>query len=163
MSKLSKKEFAHRSRRSLNDPANGANVFCFLSSLPSDLPAFRLTIMPDCQRKVLWHFYAVVRYKHYMYSQLYLWYEHNIFKLLRGRHLAGFSTPISHCSSKCCLDAVNSFMFLSWYCIKSKRKLTDQSPYFKRLWSPGIDSKEWIPPAYVPWRAGTITLFLLGS
>jgi hypothetical protein len=24
--------------------------------------------------------------------------------------------------------------------------------------SPGIDSKEWIPPAYVPWRAGTITL-----
>ncbi len=34
---------------------------------------------------------------------------------------------------------------------------------FKRLWSPGIDSKEWIPPAYVAWRAGTITLFLLGS
>ncbi len=23
--------------------------------------------------------------------------------------------------------------------------------------------KEWIPPAYVAWRAGTITLFLLGS
>ncbi len=34
---------------------------------------------------------------------------------------------------------------------------------FKRLWSPGIDSKEWIPPAYVAWRAGTITLFLLSS
>ncbi len=34
---------------------------------------------------------------------------------------------------------------------------------FKRLWSPGIDSKEWIPPACVAWRAGTITLFLLGS
>ncbi len=34
---------------------------------------------------------------------------------------------------------------------------------FKRLWSPGIDSKEWIPPAYVAWRAGTITLFLLGA
>ncbi len=34
---------------------------------------------------------------------------------------------------------------------------------FKRLWSPGIDSKEWIPPAYVAWLAGTITLFLLGS
>ncbi len=27
---------------------------------------------------------------------------------------------------------------------------------FKRLWSPGIDSKEWTPPAYVAWRAGTI-------
>ncbi len=24
-----------------------------------------------------------------------------------------------------------------------------QSPYFKYLWGPGIDSKEWIPPAYV--------------
>ncbi len=31
---------------------------------------------------------------------------------------------------------------------------------FKRLWSPGIDSKEGIPPTYVAWRAGTITLFL---
>ncbi len=34
---------------------------------------------------------------------------------------------------------------------------------FKRLWSPEIDSKEWIPQAYVAWPAGTITLFLLGS
>jgi hypothetical protein len=33
----------------------------------------------------------------------------------------------------------------------------------KRLWSPGIDSKESIPPAYVAWRASTTTLFLLGS
>jgi hypothetical protein len=29
----------------------------------------------------------------------------------------------------------------------------------KDLWSPGIDCKEWIPPAYVAWRAGTITLY----
>ncbi len=29
---------------------------------------------------------------------------------------------------------------------------------FKRSWSPRINSKEWIPPAYVAWRAGTITL-----
>ncbi len=29
--------------------------------------------------------------------------------------------------------------------------------------SAGIDSKGSIPPAYVAWRAGTITLFLLGS
>ncbi len=34
---------------------------------------------------------------------------------------------------------------------------------FERVWGPGIDSKEWIPPAYVAWRAGTITLFLLGA
>jgi hypothetical protein len=34
---------------------------------------------------------------------------------------------------------------------------------FKRLWSPEIDSKASISPAYVAWRAGTITLFLLGA
>ncbi len=34
---------------------------------------------------------------------------------------------------------------------------------FKRLWSPGIDSNGWIPPAYVAWRTGTITLVLLSS
>jgi hypothetical protein len=34
---------------------------------------------------------------------------------------------------------------------------------FKRLWSPGIGSKASIPPAYVAWRTGTITLFLLGA
>jgi hypothetical protein len=35
----------------------------------------------------------------------------------------------------------------------------------KRLRSPGIDSEETIPPVYeyVAWRAGTTTLFLLGS
>ncbi len=31
---------------------------------------------------------------------------------------------------------------------------------FKHLWSPGIDFKEWILPA---WRVGTIILFLLGA
>ncbi len=34
---------------------------------------------------------------------------------------------------------------------------------FELLSSPGIDSKESIPPAYVAWRAGTTTLYLLGS
>ncbi len=34
---------------------------------------------------------------------------------------------------------------------------------FTLLGSPGFDSKESIPPAYVAWRAGTITLFLIGS
>ncbi len=34
---------------------------------------------------------------------------------------------------------------------------------FKLLWSPEIDSKELIPPAYVAWQAGMRTLFLLGS
>ncbi len=34
---------------------------------------------------------------------------------------------------------------------------------FKLLRRLGIDSKELIPQAYVAWRAGTITIFLLGS
>jgi hypothetical protein len=34
---------------------------------------------------------------------------------------------------------------------------------FKPLWSPGIDAKASILPAYIAWRAGTITLFLLGA
>jgi hypothetical protein len=34
---------------------------------------------------------------------------------------------------------------------------------FKLLWSPEIDCKESIRPAYVAWRAGTTTIFLLGS
>jgi hypothetical protein len=41
--------------------------------------------------------------------------------------------------------------------------VSNRAPIFKRLWSLGVDSKEWISPAYVAWRAGTITLFLLGS
>ncbi len=44
---------------------------------------------------------------------------------------------------------------------KSKRAIVEHycaeflSPYFKPLWSPGIDAKESIPTAYVAWRAGT--------
>jgi hypothetical protein len=38
-----------------------------------------------------------------------------------------------------------------------------QGRIFKLLRSPGIDSKEAISPAYAAWRAGTLTLFLLGS
>jgi hypothetical protein len=34
---------------------------------------------------------------------------------------------------------------------------------FKPLWSPGIDAKASTPPAYVAWRAGAITLFLVGA
>jgi hypothetical protein len=37
------------------------------------------------------------------------------------------------------------------------------SGIFKLARNPGIDSKVLIPPAYVAWRAGKITLFLVGS
>ncbi len=36
-----------------------------------------------------------------------------------------------------------------------------QARICKRLRSPGIDSKKSIPPAYVAWRVGTITLFVV--
>ncbi len=42
---------------------------------------------------------------------------------------------------------------------QSGKLLCSSARIFKLLWSPGIDSKEWIPPAYVAWRAGTITYF----
>jgi hypothetical protein len=45
--------------------------------------------------------------------------------------------------------------------VSSHLSLLPRARIFKRLWSPGIDSKALIPPAYVAWRAGTITLFLL--
>ncbi len=44
-----------------------------------------------------------------------------------------------------------------------KKSDVNRDGIFKLLWSSGIDSKESIPPAYVPWRAGTKNLFLLRS
>jgi hypothetical protein len=41
--------------------------------------------------------------------------------------------------------------------------LETRAGIFKPLWRPGIDAKASIQPAYVSWRAGTITLFLLGA
>ncbi len=44
-----------------------------------------------------------------------------------------------------------------WRIATGLRTCTSRGGIFKRLWSPGIDSKEWISPAYVAWRAGIIT------
>ncbi len=43
------------------------------------------------------------------------------------------------------------------------KKVKSRESIFKLLRSPGIDGKESIPSADVAWRAGTTTLFLLGS
>ncbi len=53
------------------------------------------------------------------------------------------------------------FSFLT-VCLRIRSALC-RARIFKRLWSQGIDSQSSIPPAYVAWRAGTITLFLLGA
>ncbi len=47
-------------------------------------------------------------------------------------------------------------------CYKVLSKMS-RAQIFKLLRSPKIDSKEPIPPGCVAWRAGTTTLFLLGS
>jgi hypothetical protein len=44
-----------------------------------------------------------------------------------------------------------------------KKVLKHSAGIFKLLRSPGIDLKEQISLAYVTWRAGTTTLFLLVS
>ena len=51
----------------------------------------------------------------------------------------------------------------SEHTIINRRGLDTRGGIFKHLCIPRIDSKESILPAYVAWRAGTITLFLLGS
>jgi hypothetical protein len=47
--------------------------------------------------------------------------------------------------------------------LKSRLKRNPEPVFLNVYGAPGIDSKEWIPPAYVAWRVGPITLFLLGS
>ncbi len=39
--------------------------------------------------------------------------------------------------------------------INTKESIGTRARICKRLWRPGIDSEDSIPPAYVAWRAGT--------
>jgi hypothetical protein len=66
--------------------------------------------------------------------------------------------PEKHVSFCCKTERVEYFVI----CLMVSNFFEAWARIFKRLWSPGIDSKKWIPLAYVAWRAGTITLFLLG-
>jgi hypothetical protein len=43
---------------------------------------------------------------------------------------------------------------------RSQPPLKDRARIYKRLWRPGIDSEDSIPPAYVAWRAGTTNIGL---
>jgi hypothetical protein len=49
------------------------------------------------------------------------------------------------------------------FTIKDRGETGEGARIFKRLWSPGIDSKEAILPAYGSRRADAITLLVLGS
>jgi hypothetical protein len=55
-------------------------------------------------------------------------------------------------------SSISSFSLFSGIVLKTGQSCDGWlwARIFKRLWSPGIDSKEWIPPAYVAWRVGTI-------
>ena len=75
----------------------------------------------------------------------------------------------------CPLDFLqNSFLLLCQYSCEDQEcengsistlmtNLMHRDGIFKHLRRPGINSKESILPAYVAWRAGTTTPFLLGS
>ncbi len=93
-------------------------------------------------------------------------------------HLIAYILPHPHYYRTLCIFLKGDFCMFSvlynlfWHCLichPSDSTVSEdagsepKARIFKRLWSPGIDSKELIPPAYVAWRAGTITLFLLGS
>jgi hypothetical protein len=47
--------------------------------------------------------------------------------------------------------------------MKDTKAFAYRDRMFKLLRTPGIDSKESVPPAYAAWRAGTTTLFLFDS
>ncbi len=70
-----------------------------------------------------------------------------------------------HMIFQCHIERVHPFLPPAlWTCrVYSYPPPTGWARIFKRVWGPGIDSKEWIPPAYVAWWAGTIILFLFDS
>ncbi len=47
--------------------------------------------------------------------------------------LEDFSTPINHCSAKCCLDAGKRFMFLSWYFYDELQRNMANSGFMRML------------------------------
>ncbi len=60
----------------------------------------------------------------------------------------------------CWVDSLCTKLFWCWPHDQLIAYLHHHSPNCR---SPGIDSKESIPPAYVAWRAGTMTLLPFGS
>ncbi len=61
-------------------------------------------------------------------------------------------------SQRSIVSVYGPWLDLSYIVQSSRRART-----FKCSWFPGIDSKEWIPPAYVAWQTGTKTLFYSSS
>jgi hypothetical protein len=82
-----------------------------------------------------------------------------------------FSTKMSEASMESSLNKV--FFEISMRCtvkilgnvheVRERYEGVTRGGIFTLIRSPGIDSKESIPPAFVARRAGTTTLFQLGS
>jgi hypothetical protein len=104
---------------------------------------------------------------------LFFFIDHKIVKVGSGSVIQDYrSTTLNERCGPFTLYRSSAHIILSSWCTSSTvlvrhaegwNVLLAWARIFKRVWSPGIDTKEWIPPAYVVWRAGTITLFLLGS
>jgi hypothetical protein len=73
-----------------------------------------------------------------------------------GRHGATLYVSFGERNSVLFLLLQTGLLFTSWMPLSI-------GGLFKLVRSPGIDSKKSISPAYVAWRAGTISLFLLSS
>ncbi len=74
-------------------------------------------------------------------------YQLTSWLLLTGRFCSLWLLPVR--PPMTCMTSIQRDIFLERiFC-----RISDRTGIFKRLWSPGIDSKEWIPAAYVAWRA----------
>ncbi len=85
-------------------------------------------------------------------------------------HCLSLHPAVHHCSVCPCTQQCTTALSVpapscSRLHCKSKRlsHYAARARTFKSLWGPRIDSMEWIPPVYAPWRDGTRTLFLLGA
>jgi hypothetical protein len=47
--------------------------------------------------------------------------------------------------------------------INSAEMASSEPVFLNAYWAPELTPEKEVPPAYIAWRAGTITLFLLGS
>ncbi len=61
------------------------------------------------------------------------------------------------------VNHLSVLVFFWMHALCNSQEILIRARIFKLLRSPGINSKESIPPAYVAWRTGAKALFLLGS
>ncbi len=121
----------------------------------TDLLSHRLSLkelIPQRNSSLIWNLYFIS-----LFITIWMTGVENNIRAQCQCHLP-FCISLFQKSWKVTLSRDNFFIVCGLSSIHYNRART-----FKCLWGPGIDSKEWIPPAYVAWRDGTKTLFFLGA